>query len=154
MNEQIKKYLKPVQDFWSKQSKKNRLVILGVAGGAILLITILVIILNTQRYKVLYSGLKGSDSEEIIAVLASMDVPYKVEDDRSTILVPEDQVASLRMDLATQGYPKSSPNYSLFEKNIDIWTTDSERNQIIIYQLEQRLQQTIETLTPDMILLK
>lgn len=148
MKEQVEKIIKPIQDFWTKQSKKNRLIIAGVLAGALVIIVVLTIILNMQRYKVLYTGLKNSDSEEIIATLAAMEVPYKVEDDDSTILVPEDQVKSLRMEFATQGYPKSSPNYSLFEENIDIWTTDSERTQIIIYQLEQRLQQTIETLNP------
>lgn len=50
------------------------------------------------------------------------------------------------MQLAQAGYPKTGINYDLFTENIDFMTTDYEKRQFEVFQLQERLQSSIETI--------
>ncbi|MFA0815024.1 MAG: flagellar basal-body MS-ring/collar protein FliF [Anaerofustis sp.] len=145
MNEQITKYIQPVIQFWKNMPKKRRTTILAAVGGLVVVSFVLVLLLNIQPYTVLYSGLDNDESVQIVQLLQEGGYTCKVEDG-GTIMVPKDQVDKIRMDLATQGYPKSALNYDVFTSNIDMMTTDYEKRQLLIYQLQERLQTTIETM--------
>lgn len=59
-------------------------------------------------YKVLYAGLSDKDGGAVVAQLATMNVPYKVQAGSGAIMVPAMQVPDLRLKLATAGLPKGS----------------------------------------------
>ena len=59
-------------------------------------------------YKVLYAGLSDKDGGAVVAQLATMNVPYKVQAGSGAIMVPAMQVPDLRLRLATAGLPKGS----------------------------------------------
>src|SRR5450432_3760482 len=59
-------------------------------------------------YKVLYAGLSDKDGGAVVAQLATMNVPYKVQPGSGAIMVPALQVPDLRLKLATAGLPKGS----------------------------------------------
>ncbi len=63
---------------------------------------------GTGDYKVLYAGLSDKDGGAVIAQLATMNVPYKVQPGSGAIMVPALQVPDLRLKLATAGLPKGS----------------------------------------------
>jgi len=48
--------------------------------------------------------------------------------------------------LAQAGYPKTGINYDVFTGNIDFMTTDYEKRQYEVFQLQERLQGSIETI--------
>ncbi|HEX3037479.1 MAG TPA: flagellar basal-body MS-ring/collar protein FliF [Oscillospiraceae bacterium] len=146
MNEQIKKYIDPIKNFWGKLTKKVKIIIFSVLGGLIVLSLILGIIMNQPKYTVLYPKLSNTEATEVMNVLKDLNVDYK--ENGGTISVPSDKENSLRMQLANQGYPKSTTNYDFFTKNVSIMTTDAERKTIAEYQLNQRLEAVIKTLDP------
>ena len=144
MNEQIKKIKDSVSAFWNKQSKKNKIIILSSIGGVILISFVIVIFLNMPKYSVLYPGLDKDEAVEVIAALDKRGVEYK--ENNGTIMVPADKENSLRMDLSNEGHPKTSPNYDFLLNNVDMMTTEMEKQMLEKYQLNQRMEDIIETI--------
>jgi len=60
------------------------------------------------EYGVLYSGFSEKDGGSIVSTLEQMQVPYKISNGGSSILVPVEMVHGLRLKLASEGLPKAS----------------------------------------------
>lgn len=144
MNDQIKRYIDPIKNFWRALTKKKKIIILSSLGGVILLSVIIGIVLNQQPYVVLYPGLDQTEAVDVMNELKDRDVSYK--EDNGTIYVPKDKENALRMDLSNEGYPKTAPNYDFFTSNVNVMSTDYEKKTIERYQLNQRLEAVIKTL--------
>ena len=146
MNEKFSKYIDPVKNFWNKQTKNTRKVILFVLAGIVVLAVVLSLLMNQTKYVVLYPGLDHDEAVEVMTELSSEGVSYK--EDGGTIYVPSDQENSLRMQLANEGHPETAPNYDFFTGHINAMTTDYEEKVIEKYQMNQRLEAVIKTLDP------
>lgn len=146
MLEKLKNAFKKLSDFWSalERSKKTRLVIffLLIVIGLFSSITIL----NTKTYVILYDNLESSEAGEIFQKLKEMNVDCKTSG-TGTILVEENLESEVRMQLASEGYPQSGLNYDLYINSITFGTTDKEKAKYMIFQLQDRLQITIKTLS-------
>ena len=66
-------------------------------AAAIALVVVAFLWARTAEYRVLYSNLSDRDGGEVIAALAQLNVPYRVAEGGSAILVPADQVHELRL---------------------------------------------------------
>lgn len=132
-------------EFYKKLSKKAKIIAFSVLGAIVVVSVIIVAIMSKTTYTALYTGLSTEESSQILSYLQTMSVDVQLKDN-GTILVPEDQVASLKMQLAAEGYPKSTLNYDLFMNQSDLFTTDYERKKLLIFQLQDRLQDSIKTL--------
>ncbi len=144
MREQLKHYIDSIATFWKKQSKKNKTIILSLLLGIIIVSFVVVLLLNAQQYSVLYPSLDHDEALEVMAELDEREVDYKEED--GAIMVPLDEEDSLRMDLANEGYPRSSPNYDFLLENVDLMTTEKEKELLEKYQLNQRMEDIIRTI--------
>ncbi|HMM07212.1 MAG TPA: flagellar basal-body MS-ring/collar protein FliF [Clostridiales bacterium] len=144
MREQLKHYINSIVSFWKKQSKKNKTIILSLLAGIIIVSFVVVLLLNAQKYTVLYPSMDHDEALEVMAKLDEREVDYKEED--GTIMVPSDEEDSLRMDLANEGYPRSSPNYDFLLENMDLMTTEKEKELLEKYQLNQRMEDIIKTI--------
>lgn len=97
-------------------------------------------------YVALAQNLRPADVSEIGTTLSGWGVPYRFGDDDKTVLVPADQVYSLRMKLAAEGIPKGgSVGFEAF-KDSDYGVT--EFAQQVNYQraLQGELERTIESM--------
>ena len=47
------------------------------------------------------------------------------------------------MQLATSGFPNSTLGYDIFTSQADLMTTDYEKRQYLIFQLQDRLQEAL-----------
>jgi flagellar M-ring protein FliF len=137
---------KSISAFFKKMSKRMRLTL--IVSAVLLLIGAVVLskVLDNASYTVLYRGLASSESVQVINLLDSSGVPYRLETD-GTILVPRDQEAKLKMQLASDGFPNSTLGYDTFTSQADLMTTDYEKRQYLIFQLQDRLQDSLKTLT-------
>ena len=145
MDEQLKNLGKNVIEFWKKLSKKIKIVILSTTAAIILGAIVLTVVMNKTNYVVLFSQLEESEVTEVMTKLQEKNVEYKYETN-GQILVPENNEALLRMQLAQEGYPRSGLNYSVFSDNIDFMTTDYEKRTYMIFQLQERIQASIKTI--------
>ena len=145
MSEQLKNIWKSITEFWGKLSKKKKVIIIG--GLVVLVIGALIItfILNNKDYVVLFRNMDDAESVEVMQQLQESKIDYKYQTD-GTILIPKEQESLLRMQLAQAGHPRTGINYDIFTESIDFMTTDYEKRQYEIFQLQERLQGSIETI--------
>jgi flagellar M-ring protein FliF len=137
---------KNIRAYFAKMTKRKRFMLAGIAALVVIGAIILTKVLDNSSYTVLYRGLSSSEGVEIVNMLESAGVDYRLEDG-GTILVPRTEEASLRMQLATSGFPDSTLGYDIFTSQADLMTTDYEKRQYLIFQLQDRLQEALKTLT-------
>jgi flagellar M-ring protein FliF len=103
--------------------------------------------ISSPNYGLLFSGLDAKDSGELVQKLDAMNVPYQVKTDGSAIMVPSDQVARLRMVLATDGLPHGgSVGYEIFDKTDTFGTSSFVENVNNVRALEGELARTISSI--------
>ncbi|PPD49838.1 MAG: flagellar M-ring protein FliF [Methylobacter sp.] len=94
---------------------------IGLMLGIALSVAIgVAIVLWSQEssYSRLYAEIGEKDVAEIIEVLNTQAIKYKVEAGSNAILVPTDQVSDVKLKLAAQGLPRSnSLGYELLDKD-------------------------------------
>lgn len=83
-------------------------VMFGIAAIVALVIGASIWWSQPPEYRVLFRDVSDRDGGPIIASLQQMNVPYKLADGGSSILVPTAQVYEVRLKLAGQGLPKGT----------------------------------------------
>lgn len=129
-------------------SEKTRRLILGIAAGTavIALAAILVLTFGQKSdYSVLFSGLSQEEAQQIGSLLQDQSIDYKYNATDGTIRVPEEVVETTRVTLLSQGYPKSGFAYDMYLDNTGLMTTESDKKQITLYELQDRLGATIRS---------
>ena len=144
MAEQFKNIWKTIIEFWKKQSSKAKRLIIGGSIGLIVIALAITLILNKKDYVVLFSNIDEEETAEVMQQLQENKVEYIYKND--TILIPQKQESKLRMQLAQSGHPRTGINYDVFTQNIDFMTTDYEKRKYEIFQLQERLQESIKTI--------
>ena len=145
MAEQLKNIWNTIAEFWKNLSSKKRKL---MVGGIIVLVTgalAITLLLNYKEYTVLFRNMDEAEAVEVMQHLQDSSVDYKYQNS-GTILIPKKQENLLRMQLAQAGHPRTGINYDVFTENIDFMTTDYEKRQYEIFQLQERLQGSIETI--------
>lgn len=144
MEEQLKKTLQPLREFWAKQAPKKKKMLLLSAAGVVLFALAAVAFLNQQggQLATLYTSLERQEATDVYAMLQEMEVPAQM-DGNGNVLVPKDVVDTVRLDLASKGYPKSGLSYDIFSSANGLTTTESDKKVILSQQLEVRQQDTL-----------
>lgn len=134
------------------QSLRNlgptRLVALAaVAFALIAFFTFIVTRLATPGMTLLYSGLDPTDSGQIVQRMDAQGIPYELRGDGSQVYVPQDQVARLRLSLASEGIPSGgSIGYEIFDRADALGTTNFVQQINQIRALEGELARTIRSI--------
>jgi flagellar M-ring protein FliF len=92
--------------YWEKLNSTQKRSFIIIASIVVLVIVISAFLLGKKEYVVLYSGLDRQEAAEIYTKLNELKAEPKLEG-VSTILVPKDKEAELRMSLTMEGYPRS-----------------------------------------------
>lgn len=138
-------FLSQITGFWKSQSKKNKILIVSLTAGLVVVASVVAALMNNSGYVPLYSGLSTSEAGEVMVRLGEMGVDFKTQSG-GVILVPKEEESRLHMTLASEGYPKSTLNYDLFSTNAGFMTTDYEKKKYLLFQLQNRLQDAIKTI--------
>ena len=146
MKEQLNKILSTFTEFWKAQDKKRKTLYIVILAAVVVIAVVLTVILNIKHDKVLYTGLEKTEANEIMTQIDTMGVDATLTNG-GQISVPEDKVNAVRMQMATLGYPKSALNYDVWNNNVDMFTTDTEKREQARMQLQERLIATIQTLS-------
>lgn len=95
----------------------------------------------------LYTGLSLEDSSAIVTELQTANVPFELRGDGDTILVPRDQITTLRMSLASSGLPqRGQVGYEIFDQQSTLGATSFVQNINNVRALEGELARTIASL--------
>jgi len=123
-----------------------RPVLLGAASAVVAAVVVLLLWSRGPEYSVLFSNVEDRDGGAIVAALGQMNIPYRMSDSGSAILVPKDRVHETRLQLASQGLPKSgSVGFELLDNTR---FGASQFTEQVTYQraLEGELSQSIKAL--------
>ena len=145
MNDFFKGLLTKILTFWGNLS---RMIKTTVIVGLVSLIAVFIIVgllSGRPEYTMLYTQLERQEVEELAQRLSEMGVSFEITND--TVYVSANDISSTRMQLAQEGYPKTGIDYDMFLNSNDITTTDYQRKQILIFELQQRLEKSIMTLS-------
>ncbi len=130
---------------WQNLNLPARIGIIAVAVVAVGLIILLSVSASTTTEKeALYRRLDPVQAREVTAALDEMGINYELEDNGTTILVPEEQRDRLRISLSPDLYAQGI-GFALFE-NGGLVASDFERRVQMQIALEEELRRTITSL--------
>ncbi|MDR1159628.1 MAG: flagellar M-ring protein FliF [Syntrophomonadaceae bacterium] len=142
--EKVKQKLTLIAEYWSKLNLTQKVLF----GGVSLLVCIIIVALlvsDKQAYEVLYADLNSKDAAQVIEKLDEYKVPYKLENDGTTILVPFEAKNETRLKLAGENLPQSDSGFELFQESAFAETQMDKR---VKYQmaLQGELARTIQSI--------
>ncbi len=131
----------------------NRLGLARVAAMAVIAVLMLgffaflIMRASTPPMAPLYSGLSFEDSAAIVGELQTQNVNFELRGEGDTILVPRDQITSIRMTLAQDGLPtRGQVGYEIFDQQSTLGATSFVQNINNVRALEGELARTISSL--------
>ncbi len=140
----LKGIVEPIQNL----PKWQRYVILGAALSAFIALIAVAFVGNRQEYGVLFSNLSPKDAGEIVKELQARNIPYKLEKNGKTILVPKNRVYALRLEFAAKGLPRGpGVGFEIFDKT-NIGMTEFMEHVNYVRALQGELARTIMELKP------
>ncbi|MBE7003213.1 MAG: flagellar M-ring protein FliF [Ruminococcaceae bacterium] len=146
MLERVKQIWGRIREFFKNMKKGLKIGLLAGFVVILALIAVLIVRSNSQPYEVLYSDLKGEDLTAIVSFLDSTGVKdYRIRNN-DTILVRESQANTLRAKIIMQGYPKSGYAYGTYLDHISALSSQADREQLVLYDLQDRLGRDISAI--------
>lgn len=130
------------KDYWRGISDKTKKIIVAIAAGTVAIAIISVLALNLglkSDYSTLFTGLNQDEAQEVVAMLQDQNVDYKFNDKEGAIRVASSKVDQTRAELLSKGYPKSGFTYDMYRSNAGLMTTESDKKQYTLYDLQDRL---------------
>lgn len=136
-----------ISNFLSKLSLVQKIVLFGLTFGVLFALLYIIIQASTKvEYATLFTQLDPTEAGKIVEKLKEKKIPYKLEDNGTTILVEKNKVYDTRISIAAEGLPESGiVGYEIFDKtNLGM----SEFVQKLNYRraLEGELAKTISSL--------
>ncbi len=125
----------------------NQKVILGaVSTASIICVVVFSFWLQKDEMAVLFTNLTPEDASMALQELAKQDVPTKLKNGGTTILVPSSMKDKMRLDLAAKGVPSSGTvGFEIFDGN-QYGLTEFLQNVNFKRALEGELTKTVESL--------
>lgn len=107
----------------------------------------LVLRAQTPNLAPLYTGLSLEDSSAIVTELQTLNIPFELRGEGDTILIPRDQITTVRMNLAGSGLPqRGQVGYEIFDQQSTLGATSFVQNLNNVRALEGELARTIGSL--------
>ncbi|MGX7594018.1 flagellar basal-body MS-ring/collar protein FliF [Planococcus plakortidis] len=125
MKEKFETYKTKTKDSWGSLSKATKWLMAASFFITLLAIGLFVFFNSQSNMSPLYANLDPAEAGEIKAAIESQGIPVEVSTDGTTISVPEEQVAGLKVSLAAEGLPKNgNVTYGIFSENMGLGMTD------------------------------
>lgn len=131
---------------WNQLPRGRQLVLVALAAGTVVALVYVFSLSRKPNLVVAYSGLLPEDSAAIADQLEQEGIPYAIGAGGSTVSVPANKVAEVRIRLAQAGLPKGGgTGFELFDKT-KFGVTDFEQKVNFRRALEGELARSINTL--------
>lgn len=89
--------------FWGGISRTQRMFVSGLAAVVLGAFFGFIFWINQPNYKILYTNLGPEDTNRVVKMLQADKVPYKLEDNGTTVTVPASRVYDMRVKIAGEG---------------------------------------------------
>jgi len=142
----IKNILNSILEFWKKLTTAQKVVLLVAPLIVAIALFSLIFWASRPEYVALFNRLNVTEAGQITAKLQELNYPYKLAEGGTTILVPQKDVAEVRLQLANAGLPKESTFSFENLDQIRLGETDADRKLRFVLGLQNELEKTIKTL--------
>jgi flagellar M-ring protein FliF len=142
----LSKIQKQLTDFLAGLNGKQRLLLAGAAVLTVAVLALFAHLISTPDYVPLMTGMEPADAQALGAKLATKNIAYQISTDGKGVNVPSDKLDSSRMEVASDGMPRSGRlGFELFDK---LNWGQTEFDEKVNYQraLEGELERSIQTL--------
>jgi flagellar M-ring protein FliF len=135
-----------VKIFWDKLSRPQKVITLIAPLLVLVALVALITWAGRPQYVAIFTKLSDSDAGAIMTKLKDLKADYKLGDNGSTIMVPQQSAADIRLQLANAGLPQES-KFSFDSLNtMHLGETDSDRKLRYSLGLQNELENTLKTL--------
>lgn len=118
-------------------------LLLGLAASIALGFSV-VLWSQREEYQPVYPSMQGFDVAELVQVLESGSVPYRIEPTSGVLLVPSTQVAAVRLEIAAAGISRDNGyGYEFMDQETSLGTSQFMEENRYKRSLEGELQRTI-----------
>lgn len=131
-----------IKEYWQKLSDKTKKLLIAIVAGtvAIAILAVAALKMTEQKdYSVLFTGLNQEEAQQVVALLQDQGYPYRYDDRNGSIQMPTSTVDQARVQLLSEGYPKSGFTYDMYRNNSGLMSTESDKKQYTRYELQDRL---------------
>ncbi|PWI33029.1 flagellar M-ring protein FliF [Vibrio albus] len=104
---QANPYIERAKSMWN--SSQRNLVLSAALAAIVAAIIVVALWSSTQNYRPLYGNQERFDTGEIVSVLETEGIPYRLQEENGQVLVEEGEVARIRMLLASKGVKAQLP---------------------------------------------
>ena len=144
----LKPFFNQISASFKRFPPERRLSMVVVTALMVTACIVLIIWAFKPQYKLLYSDLALDDSGEIVEILKSEKIPFRIEAEGSRILIPADKVYETRLKLAAKELPgERGTGWEIFDKP-SLGVTDFVQKLNYRRGLEGELGRTILQLDP------
>jgi flagellar M-ring protein FliF len=141
VNDTLGQYKERILLYWNQLSKTQKYMVVGIIATLIVTIVILTMNLSKTEYSTAFTNLQPGDAAAIKGYLDQAKIPYELSADGRTIGVPRNMVASVKLDVESQGLNKSGNlGYGVFGEKSAFGTTDQEFNVKYINAVQGEIQ--------------
>ena len=133
--------MQTINEKWKSLPANTKKITVAMLAGTLLLATIGAFAFNLQEsdYSTLFTGLNQEEAREVVSYLQDENVEYKYNAATGSIQIPGEQVDQKRADLLSRGYPKSGFAYDMYLSNAGLMSTEADKKQFTLYDLQDRL---------------
>ncbi|WP_338444344.1 flagellar basal-body MS-ring/collar protein FliF [Bacillus spizizenii] len=144
MNRTLMQMKNKTSEFWKNRSKLQKILMISALAAIIIIGIIISVFASSSKMAPLYKDLSAEEAGQIKEELDAKKVPNELSNGGTVISVPEDQVDSLKVQLAAEGLPKTgSIDYSFFGQNAGFGLTDNEFDMVKVKATQTELSNLI-----------
>lgn len=127
---------------------KKLVLAVGIAAAVLVALgaAIFLNVKNTGKYEVLFPGISVDENTEVYTVLRSRGVDAK-RNESGEVTVPEAELGDIMLDMSLLGYPKTALPFNIFSDNTGFTTTEFEKKQYLLLNLQDRLERTLKDMS-------
>ena len=138
--------MQKLKEMWQNLSQKSKKLLAIIASSTLLVIVVAIFLIargHKTEYQTLFTSLSQSEAQQVVSLLQEQNVPYLYDGKSGSLKVPAQSVDTLRAQLLSKGYPKSGFTYNMYSGNSGLMTTESDKKQYTLYDLQDRLGATV-----------
>ena len=107
-----------IKPWWNDLNTASRFMYVGVFLAGTVAATVMLFFIFSPSFETLYSGLDPAEAGEVVEKLKENKVVFRLENGGTTVMVPRQNIYELRLQLASEGLPRSGTiGYEIFDKS-------------------------------------
>lgn len=145
MKETLLKQWGRAKEQWGKLASKTKKMVCGALAAVVLISAGAAIFLNLSGGSriALYPEMSKTETTQAFAALSQSGTVQASMNALGVIEVPRNQLSEAQLVLAENGIPQTTNTYDVFLKNTSFTMTESEKQQLLVYQLTDNITRTL-----------